>query len=383
MYYVIELHMNQEMAQSRQKVLFLITKATWGGAQRYVYDLARSLPAQYEPMVAYGVRGRLADELEKAGIATMRIESLDRNVAVISDIACFFEIRRAIRTIKPAVLHVNSSKAAGLGALAGRLAGIRRIVFTAHGWPHKEPRGALSRAAILTLSWITSALSHTTIVVSKDDEAIGRRMPLVGKRISYIPIGRSLPTLFTREVAWLFFRGLAPKLRANKQAPRIVTIAELTRNKGIRYAVDAIATLKSRGIACTYTVIGDGEEYEALVRYAQERDVLERIAFVGFVPDAAQYLRAFDYFLLPSLKEGMPYVLLEAGDADLPIIATTAANPAIADTYQRVSVVEPGDPDAIADAAEAAFKTPAPPQGLREESRYPLREMVERTTALY
>src|SRR6266403_4898579 len=57
-----------------KKVLFLITKATWGGAQRYVHDLARSLPQnEFTPALVYGVEGRLAELCQNDGIRIRQI----------------------------------------------------------------------------------------------------------------------------------------------------------------------------------------------------------------------------------------------------------------------------------------------------------------------
>ena len=64
------------------KILYLITKANWGGAQRYVYDLATHLPkSEFEVVVAYGEPGKLSEELQKAHIITYRVRSLGRGVA--------------------------------------------------------------------------------------------------------------------------------------------------------------------------------------------------------------------------------------------------------------------------------------------------------------
>ena len=71
------------MNQARKKVLYLITKATRGGAQRYVYDLATNLPDDFEPVVAYGQRGALVDRLGSAHIETREIPSLGRDIALV------------------------------------------------------------------------------------------------------------------------------------------------------------------------------------------------------------------------------------------------------------------------------------------------------------
>lgn len=160
-------------------MLFLITKATFGGAQRYVYDLATNLPqSEYEAGVAYGVPGRLSDMLDTYGIPTLNIPSLQRNIAFVSDIKSFFEIKQAIIDAAPDILHLNSSKAAALGALAGRMRGVRTIIFTAHGWPFKESRNPLSKVILFLASWCTALLATHVIVVSRIDEEIGQRMPI-------------------------------------------------------------------------------------------------------------------------------------------------------------------------------------------------------------
>ena len=78
-----------------KKVLFVITKATWGGAQKYVYDLATRLPRkEYAVAVAYGEEGKLAEMLREKSIQLHQISPLSRDIAVISDIVSFWQILR-------------------------------------------------------------------------------------------------------------------------------------------------------------------------------------------------------------------------------------------------------------------------------------------------
>lgn len=351
----------------KNKVLFLITQATWGGAQRYVYDLATHLPNdRFESVVAYGTPGKLTDDLAAAGIKTRHLPSLGREIALVSDIRSFFKIRRAIREIRPDVIHLNSSKAAALGALAARLSGISKIVFTVHGWPFKERRSALLRFALYAASWITARLSRVIIVVSKEDEMLGKRMGAIAARIRSIPLGIDTPIFLSRSEA-------AAALSITTSDPRIVTIAELTRNKGVHYAITATALLKKRNIDVSYFVMGAGEEREALEKQAREEGIAERVHFLGFIPNAATYLRAFDVFLLPSIKEGAPYALLEAAQSGLSIIATEVADAA------RGIRIPAGDAHAI---AEAIIKIQGMPGGSAEQCST-LRAMLDQTYEIY
>jgi len=349
-----------------KKVLFVITKATWGGAQHYVYDLATHLSTpEFAVAVAYGEPGRLAEKLSAQGVKTIHLPSLGRDVAFLSDAKSFFELYSCIRRERPDVIHLNSSKAAALGALAARLCGVPKIIFTVHGWPFKENRSVPARAAIRAISWFTAILSHEVIVVSKEDEELGKKMTGIEQKIRYIPLGIDPPQFLSREEA-------SAKFGISSAALRIVTIAELTPNKGLRYAIEAVALLKQRGIHVSYFLIGDGEQRGVLEQLARERSVADRVHVLGFIPDAASYLRAFDVFLLPSVKEGTPYVLLEAASAGLPTIATSVVDASFAST--RIS---PADSGALADAL-ATLSAAAPVANVPA-----LSEMTKRTSALY
>ena len=379
------------MNQVPKKVLFLITKATWGGAQKYVYDLATQLPReQFEVSVAYGVAGRLRTMLQERNVPTHALPSLGRDVALLSDVASFFQLVQLLRAERPDVLHVNSSKAAALGTLAGRLCGIRKIVFTGHGWPFKEGRNWLARSMIYHTSWFTALLSHATVVVSKADEVLGKQMRSVGEKIHYVPLAVELPVFLSRGEAWEKLCETLLGLREKPHTLRIATIGELTKNKGISTAIEAVAELSaeggsapggknSRGVDCIYVAFGGGEEKDTLLRLAQERGIASRIFFPGFTPNAAQYLKAFDVFLLPSIKEGMPYVLLEAATAGLPIVATTVVDSSFADNYPAVAFIPPSDTKALAEAL-----THIPSHSRTTATRFlEIRKMVQATSALY
>ena len=371
------------MNQARKKVLYLITKATWGGAQRYVYDLATNLPKdEFEPVVAFGLPaqagepGRLQKMLRERSIETHRINALGRDIALISDIGSFFGIIVCLWRVRPDVVHLNSSKAAALGALAARIMFVPKIIFTVHGWPFNEKRNELARVLIYIVSWFTAFLSNEIIVVSRSDETQGKRMRWVERKIHYIPIGMDGPKFLSREEA-------VASLSIPGAMPRIVTIAELTPNKGLRFGIEAISLLKAQGVDVHYTLIGDGEQRAELENIAKEFGVEGNVTFTGFIPDASKYLKAFDVFLLPSIKEGMPYVLLEASTAGLAIVTTTVVNPDIAETYQNVRIVPPADPEALAKALAEAVKTRPGVEPSPAQNDFPLSKMLEGTISLY
>src|SRR5690242_919646 len=123
------------------KVLILITKSNWGGAQRYVYDLATNLPKdKYEVEVMAGGNGALIDKLKAAGVSADGSLTIKRDPNIKEDFSVLFKIRKIIKVKKPDIIHINSSKMGFIGALAGRITGVKKIIFTAHGWAFNEDR---------------------------------------------------------------------------------------------------------------------------------------------------------------------------------------------------------------------------------------------------
>jgi len=298
-----------EQAMNRHvKVLYLITKATWGGAQKYVYDLATNVPKnEFESVVAYGTKGKLAEDLATAGIVTRQLPSLGRDIAVVSDVKSFFEIVRVIRKVKPAVIHLNSSKAAALGALAARIARVPKIIFTVHGWPFGEKRNLLSRMLIWKISWLTALLSHRIVCVSEYDLQIAKRIPFVSRKVIRIYNGIGPMTFGSGDIIRRVFPA-GVKITG--------TIGELTKNKNQM----ALIEQAKNDIGIYVAIVGEGEDRAMLERKIKEYELEKRVKLFGFMP-ASDVLRGFDTFSLPSLKEGLPYVLLEAKQAGIPIVA--------------------------------------------------------------
>ncbi|MFA6279144.1 MAG: glycosyltransferase [Candidatus Paceibacterota bacterium] len=291
------------------KILLVITKSNWGGAQRYVYDLATALPKnEFEVSIAFGQPGRLADALRKAGIATHPIKSLQRDVSLVADIKSFFELLRLFSKEKPDVVHLNSSKAGGIGALAARLAGVHKIIFTAHGWPFWEQRNLLSRALIYLMSWLTALLAHTTIVVSDYDLHVAKKMPFVGHKAVRIYNGIDTDMIFSS----------GEKIRSAFPQGVIITgtIGELNRNKNQQALIEQARNNSDMYVA----IVGEGEERKMLEEKIEKYNLSDRVKLFGFMP-ADEALLGFDVFAFPSIKEGLPYVLLEAKVAGLQIKA--------------------------------------------------------------
>jgi glycosyltransferase involved in cell wall biosynthesis len=308
----------------KRKVLYVITKSYFGGAQRYVSDLASHPPAGTEVTVMCGPgqdtlrEGFLIRKLAENNVRTIVLPALKRDVGLL-DFVAFFRLFQAIRAEAPDVLHLNSSKVGGLGALVGRLCRVPRIIFTAHGWAFNEPqRGVISKTLVWLASVATIVLSHKVICVSIYD-----RNAFTGwffqNKLVVIHNALSPDEYEERDSAR---KNLVPHADLYQKDVWVGSIAELTPNKNISLALDAVAKALAQGCNIFYAVVSDGEERLALEDKIKELKIDQNVRLLGFVSDARRYIKAFDIALLTSRKEGMPYFVLECLSAGVPIIAS-------------------------------------------------------------
>jgi glycosyltransferase involved in cell wall biosynthesis len=300
----------------KKKILYVITKSNWGGAQRYVYDLAVNLPKEYDPVVALGGNGILKEKLEGAGIRAISLPFLARDVRWFADLLALRTLVSLFKKERPDIIHLNSSKIGGLGALAGRIAKVPHIIFTAHGFAFREERPEIQKFTIKFLSWLTMLWSHLVITVSERDRREARAFPFVKRKI--ILIHNGIP-----EISFLEKTAARKMLREENTGEPfwIGTVGELHKNKGHIYLMETLAALQPKHDILLF-IIGEGEERGALEKMIAELGLQSKVILSGKKDNAAALLPAFDIFLFPSVKEGLPYTILEAGLAGLPVIAS-------------------------------------------------------------
>ncbi|MBI5077908.1 MAG: glycosyltransferase family 4 protein [Candidatus Yonathbacteria bacterium] len=374
----------------KKKILFVITKSNFGGAQKYVYDLATNLPNdRFEAVVALGGSGTLIQKLHDAHIRVLPIFSLARDVNPGNDLSALFELWSIFRSEKPDVVHLNSAKAGGVGALAARLARVPKIIFTAHGWAFNEERSLPQRLAIKFISWITVLLSHKTIAVSEAVKNDVKKWPFIQRKIVVIRNGVKEPEFYQRLDARARLKALT-NISVPENAFLVGTIAELHKNKGLSYAIEAFEKLAQANPTIYYFILGGGEEKDRLDAIVNTLGLQGRVFLLGFVEDAPRFLRAFDAFLLPSITEALGFVLLEAGLARLPVVASRVGGiPEIIKDGKTGVLVPPRNHDAIAESIKLLKKDGALAKRFAEalcervHTHFSLNRALADTMALY
>lgn len=326
------------MNRNKLKILYVITKGNFGGAQRYVFDLSTNLPKEeFEVTVAMGEGDTLRERLEQSGIRTIKIMGLKRDINIFGEIISFFHLIKLFKEEKPDIIHLNSSKVGAIGALAGRLTKVPKIIFTGHGWAFNENRNIISRSIIAFIHWFTIIATHTTIAVSKRIKDQISLFPFTENKISVIHNGIGSIDFLPKEDA----RSL---LSDDKNGLWIGTISELHKNKGVDFIIKAFAKIRTQHPGAHLYVIGCGEEEKNLKSLVKEYSLESQIHLLGFRENASKYLKAFDIFTLTSRTEAFPYAPLEAGLAELPVVASRVGGvPEIISNKENGILVEPGN----------------------------------------
>lgn len=373
---------------SKSKICFVITKSNWGGAQKYVYELATSLNKEiFDVTVALGGSGVLKEKLESAQIEVITIPNLERDISILKEFSSFNFLYKLFQDRKFDIVHLNSSKIGGLGSLAARLSGVPKIIFTAHGWAFNEDRSFISKFFIKFLYWLIILISDTTIAVSEKIKEIVLGWPFMKNKIQTIHNGVKEINFYEKHLAKQKIFEKSEKI--NQEKILVGTIAELHPIKGLDIYIEAINKL-SRDIDAQFIIIGEGEKRVELEKQIKEKSLEQKIILLGFLDNASQYLKAFDLFVLPSRSEAMPLVILESGLAKVPIITTKVGGiPEIITNENFGKIVASENINELKNALEDKIldepwrKTVSENLEKRIEQNFTFSKMLEKTLKIY
>jgi len=377
---------------NQKTILYIITKTVLAGAPKYVLDLAQNLPKdEFEPVIAGGGKGTLKKQIIKTGIPYYHINNFQRSINPFKDVFAFFEVLSVLFKVRPDIIHTNSSKGGAIGGLAGWiyriLAGKKvHLVFTAHGWALAEERPDWQLSIIQLISQITALCHNKIICVSRHDKEIALENKISPEeKLTVIHNGLDL------EKTKFLAREAAQKKLMGKTSDLVIgVIAEWMPNKGLLYLLEAIKKMQAQGRRFDTIIITGGQNPEKAAGLVLiKKYELKYIFHQENIPHAVSYLKALDIFVLPSTKEGLPYTILEAMLAQLPIIASNIGGiPEIIEDDISGILIEPKNSQKLADEITKLIDNPEKRKKIAQETNKKVREfsldkMIEKTKETY
>jgi glycosyltransferase involved in cell wall biosynthesis len=355
-------------------------RAPVGGIFRHIMDLANGQADRGHEVgiIADSLTGGDRAEAALAEIAP-RLKLGVHRLAIHrepfpTDVLVWAHFMRLIRRLKPDVLHGHGAKAGAFIRLKPRSKDTIRV-YTPHGGSLHYPLNT-SKGAIY--SRLERALMNSTDLFLFES-AFARD---TYQRTIGIPHGL-VRCVFNGVTADEF----DPVAKA-ADATDVVYVGEFRQIKGADLLIDAVARLRADRKPVTLTLAGDGEELDALKAQIQKLGLGEAVRFIGHVKARYGFSKG-NLLVVPSRGDSMPYVVIEAAAAGIPMVAAKVGGiPEIFGTIND-ALFAPNIVGAMADAIETALDDPeaalARAKSLRERIflHFSQKAMVEGVLAGY
>ncbi|HXQ09209.1 MAG TPA: glycosyltransferase family 4 protein [Bradyrhizobium sp.] len=331
-----------------------------GGIFRHILDLANGQVdrGHHVGIIADSLTGGERAEAALAAIAPRLALGVHRfairREPFPSDVLVWAHFMRLIRRLKPDVLHGHGAKAGAFIRLKTGSKGTIRV-YTPHGgslhYPLNTIKGALySRLERALMDSTDLFLFESTFARDTYQRTIGTPKGLVR-------------CVFNGVTAEEF----DPVVKAD-DATDVVYVGEFRHIKGADLLIDAVARLHADGKPVTLTLAGDGEELAALKAQIQKLGLTEAVRFIGHVRARYGFSKG-GVLVVPSRGDSMPYVVIEAAAAGIPMVAANVGGiPEIFGSHTE-ALFAPNIVGAMADAIEIALEDPEAAQARAKSLR--------------
>ena len=369
------------MATGKLRIL-QVMRAPVGGLFRHVADLTRALDARGHEV------GLVVDSLANDAQTEAKLTALTAHARLgvqrfamprvlgRGDLVTPLAVRRLARSFKVDVLHGHGAKG-GFYARLARVGGGRSVaLYTPHGGVlHFSKTSSSGRVFHLLERRLMGA---TAAIIFESEYA--------GATYSSLIAEPACPTA-------VIYNGVQPDefepVIANPDAADFVFVGELRDLKGIHVLIEALAgVVRADGRGATLVMAGDGGARAALVAQIETLGLGKRVSLLGAQPARPSFAKG-KVAVVPSLAESLPYIVLEAAAAQLPVIATRVGGIPEIFGPTAASLVPANDVGALRTAMQRALDDPAAARAEMERrlahvaEHFALDRMVDGIEALY
>jgi glycosyltransferase involved in cell wall biosynthesis len=353
-----------------------------GGLQRVVMDLAHAQRQQGHDAHICSLRGHgpLAAEAEAKGIPVHAMPWPERG----PDRFMFLKVRKLLAQGAYDVIHTHNTQAFMDGGLGALLAGTKTRIHTDHArsFPDRKAYMIAERVFSMTYDKVVAVSGHTLRNLASYEGIAESRMTVIPNGIN--------------GGAYRSARAAADRAALRKREgldgfSHVFGLGvRLEDQKGITYLLSAMPEILRAFPKAGLAIAGDGSLLGALKAQAAELGVAANVVFLGARANLIQFYCLLDFFVLPSLWEGMPLCILEAMCLGLPVVATSVGGvPEFLTPGKDGLLVPPREPEALAKAIlailgdEALARSMGEAAARRFDTRFDYMRMAEDYLALY
>lgn len=378
------------------RVAHIITRMIIGGAQENTLLNCLDLLEQYGDTVqlitgpSHGPEGALLEQGRAGGLDVRLVPQLQRAISPWHDLMAYRQLRKALRSFQPDVVHTHSAKGGWLGRLAAWHERVPVIVHSVHGAPFHEYQSAAARRFFIACErWAARRCHHFVCVADAMTERMVSANVAPADRFTTVYSGMRIEPFLE---AASFRAATRQRLRIPEEAVVVGKIARLFHLKGHDDLIEAARGAIAHQPRLRFLLVGDGllrPQLESLVR---EHALQDHFLFVGLIPpeQIPNYLGAMDMLVHTSLREGLARTLPQALLAGLPAISydVDGAKEVVLDG-RTGRLIPPRNVQRLTEAITELADQPAVRQRLGEagrqlcQQRFCHRYMTERIRQLY
>ncbi|MBI4369647.1 MAG: glycosyltransferase [Elusimicrobia bacterium] len=361
------------------RILYIITDLNYGGAEKQLELLVGGMKSDARIMVA-GLKGwgETAERLHRQGIAVWTKNESRLAPGPQSGWKGLIEIARQFH---PDIIHTFLFKANISGRVLSRLIKPRpKVISSVRVWDNRAAPLALERATarwcdciVFNSFWVADCYSQVTYLDPWK------------KRV----IANALSREFAKSPQFQMRRETRAELGIGPDEFFILGAGRLDRQKGFEYLIKAFALAATKIFHTKLLIAGDGPLKNSIGLAISKSGLTSKIRLLGYQPDAARLMASCDVFILPSLWEGSPNVVLEAWNAGAPVIATSVCGtPELIEDGRNGLLVPPADASRLAEAIVKLAVDPALGKKLAAAGKdclknHRLGEILDQYKALY
>lgn len=374
---------------TKPKILFTIGSLELGGAESQMTLLIRELKHRgyHCELFVLEAKGPFKSILERDGIPIHDggyVSKARKEVKVFLLLRALVRFWFLARQIRPDVLHAYLPMMNFFGALAGRTAGVRKIITSRRALGIHQDRHPY-------LKWLDKIANTLSDCVTANSDAVRRdtilRDGIAPEKLVLIQNGLDIDRFSKQEVARDVVR---EKLGLGRDEFGIVKVANLISYKGHADLINALPrVLEERSNTRLFLAGEDRGIRTDLEQLASSLGISDRVCFLGRRNDVPSLLMAMDLYVMASHEEGSSNALLEAMAAGLPIVATdVGGNREALDDGQAGILVPPHDPESLSLAigkllADDRLRSQFAACAKDRARAYSIPEMVEAHIRLY
>lgn len=257
--------------------------------------------------------------IRKSNLSDLRTVSvpISRSLNLFSHIVSYIRLLRLFRHERFDVIHVHTPIAAFLGRLAAKRAGVKFVIYTAHGFYFHERMPVWKRKVFIALERWAGLYTDVLFTQAEEDAEAARNLGLCrGGIIQAIGNGIDPQTFYPPKDGGVVRRKLRDKFNTPENAIVIMITGRMVSEKGYPELFKAMEEQEAILWAVGERLSSDHN------KAVKETNIPNNVRLLGYREDIADLLRSADIFVLPSHREGMPRSIIEAMMVGLPVIAT-------------------------------------------------------------